>query len=71
MAPQCAARLTIVLNVPEKKKPFVTFCCEREAHEGNDHHTSGSGSDGQAWEISWTEKNIPAKIKGGEYADIH
>ncbi len=60
MAIQCAARFTLVLNIP--KKPFIGFRCAREAHKGNDHYTTGIGGEGQTWKMSWIEK----KMRGGK-----
>lgn len=55
MPPQCAARYTLTLNLPGKKKPFITFQCEREAHEGEAHFTTGIDGKGRTWKMSWTE----------------
>ena len=56
MSIRCAARYTMSLDLPEK--PFITFCCEREAHEDNKHFTTGKDGGGQSWKMSWTEKKI-------------
>lgn len=61
MKVQCATRFTIVLNMP--KKPFITFRCEREAHEGDEHYTTGKGGESQIWKMSWTETEIRDKEK--------
>ena len=63
MSIQCAARFTLTLDLPGKKKPFITFLCEHPAHEGNEHSTSGTGHQGIKWTMRWVEKKIK---KGGE-----
>ena len=52
MALQCAARFTMTLAL--KEEPFITFQCEREAHEGSEHYTTGKGGHGETWKMSWT-----------------
>jgi len=54
MAVQCAARFTMTLGLPGKKKPFITFRCERPAHAGNEHYTTGKGPLGEDWKMWWT-----------------
>ncbi len=61
MAPQCAARFTLRLDLPGKKKPFITFQCEKEAHMGEEHFTTNVDPEGRPWKVSWTEKKT-----GGE-----
>lgn len=51
MGIQCAATFTLALALP--KRPFITFRCEREAHEDGDHRTSGEGSQGEQWQMNW------------------
>ncbi len=51
MAPQCAARFTMTLAL--KNKPFITYRCERESHEDGKHYTTGKGSFGEQWTMSW------------------
>jgi len=63
MSIQCAARFTLTLNLPGKKKPFITFQCEREAHEDGKHWTTGKGSHDEQWTMSWV---LPLVNKGGE-----
>lgn len=63
MASQCAARFTLTLNLPGKKKPFITFQCEREAHVDGKHYTTGKGPHGEQWTMSWV---LPLVNKGGE-----
>ncbi len=61
MAPQCAARFTMTLAL--KEKPFITFQCEREAHEDGKHFTTGKGPHGTQWTMSWV---LPLVNKGGK-----
>lgn len=58
MALQCAARFTLTLDLPGKKKPFITFQCERLPHEDGEHFTTGLGNHGQTWKMSWHEPPV-------------
>lgn len=69
MSIQCAARFTMVLNMPEGKKPFIVFRCEKDAHEGDDHYTTGTGPEGQDWKMSWIDKPVKKKPKEIIYSE--
>lgn len=72
MSIRCAARFTMRLKVPgEDKTPTITFRCEREAHEDNEHFTTGKGGEGQKWEMSWNEIKIGDGIKEDKDKSIH
>ena len=63
MSIQCAARFTMVLDMPDKTKPFIIFQCEKDAHEGDDHYTTGKGPEDQEWKMSWIDKPVKKKPK--------